>query len=541
MDDERAAVAESRRRVEGLCAALEARGEGPVRLVQTHISWVLLTPTFAFKLKKPVHLPFLDFRTLAARCHYSREEFRLNRRLAPSLYLDVVDVCEGPGGWRFGAPGRVVDVALRMQRFPDGALWSERLADGKLGSVDIDALAQRLAGFHRDASVAADGDRHGTPERQRQVTDGLIIAIDALQKDPGAAELPVDWSRLRAWLQTESRRLAPHWEGRVRDGRVRECHGDLHLANVVQLEDGPTAFDGIEFDAGLRWIDVLDDIAFLAMDLIAHRAPALAHRLLDRWLEAIGDFEGLAALRFYLVRRALVRSHVAVLRRRQGATVPSTCGFADYLRVADALSRSADPRLAITHGLPGSGKSFVSERLVEATGAIRARSDVERKRLFGLGALESSGARIAGGIYDQATTDRTYARLLEIARLGLAAGWPVIVDAAFLRRAERERFETLALSMQAPHAVVECRAPLTVLQRRIAQRSSAGPDASEADNAVLERLAAVDEPFDAAERTRSIIVDADAALDVERVSCQWRAALVRSESPHELGPAELPA
>jgi predicted kinase len=196
------------------------------------------------------------------------------------------------------------------------------------------------------------------------------------------------------------------------------------------------------------------------MDLVAHGAPALAHRFLDGWLQATGDHEGLPALRFHLVRRALVRAQVAALRRDQGATEPSACGFVDYLVVADQLSRGADPRLAITHGLPGSGKSFVSQRLVEATGAVRARSDVERKRLFGLGALESSAARVAGGIYHRSTTVRTYDRLLETARLGLAAGWPVIVDAAFLRRTERASFAALAAAMQAPFSIIDCVAPL---------------------------------------------------------------------------------
>jgi aminoglycoside phosphotransferase family enzyme/predicted kinase len=524
MEDEPEALAGSRMQVEGLRAALEACGDGPVRLVQTHISWVLLTPAHAFKLKKPVRLPFLDFTSPAARRRDSEEELRLNRRLAPSLYLDLVDVCAGPAGWSFGGPGPVVDVALRMRRFADGALWTERLADGSLGPEDIDALAQRLADFHAGAAIASVDDRHGTAERQSQVTCGLIAAIDALATEPGAGPLPIDWSRLRTWLQTEAGQLAPHWDQRVRAGRVRECHGDLHLANVVQLDDGPTAFDALEFDAELRWIDVLDDIAFLAMDLIAHRAPALAHRLLDRWLEATGDFEGVAALRFYLVRRALVRCHVAALRRRQGADGTPTCDAVDYLRVAEALSRSANPRLAITHGLPGSGKTHLSGRLVEAAGAIRARSDVERKRLFGLRALESSAERIAGGIYDRAATARTYARLLEIARLGLAAGWPVIVDAAFLQRAERAAFEALAASLHAPWTVLECLAPLAVLHRRLDERRAAGADASEADGAVLERLVQVDEPIDAAERARAIVVSADGPLDVEAVVRQWLAA-----------------
>jgi aminoglycoside phosphotransferase family enzyme/predicted kinase len=519
MDDEKLALAASRVRAERLRVALEERGDGPVRLLQTHISWVLLTGTLAFKLKKPVRLPFLDFRTLAARVHYSREELRLNRRLAPSLYLDVVDVCEGPSGLRLGGDGRVVDVALRMRRFPDGALWSERLAAGHLSAADIDALAQHLAGFHRRAAVASNGDGYGAPGVQQRVTDGLTAAVDRLQDEPGAVQLPIDWPRLRAWLQVEARALAPHWEFRRRNGDVRECHGDLHLGNIVQLDEGPTAFDGIEFDAELRWIDPIEDIAFLVMDLVAHGAPALAHRFLDGWLQATGDHEGLPALRFHLVRRALVRAQVAALRRDQGPAESPPSGY--YLVVADQLSRSADARLAITHGLPGSGKSYVSERLVEATGAVRARSDVERKRLFGLGALESSAARVAGGIYDRATTLRTYDRLLEAARLGLAAGWPVVVDAAFLRRNERAPFEALAASMQVPFTIIECVAPRRALHRRIARRQSVGADASEADSAVLERLAEIAEPLDDAEGARTVVVDAGVALDLESVARQW--------------------
>ncbi|MEO6743632.1 MAG: AAA family ATPase, partial [Caldimonas sp.] len=513
----------ARRRVDALRRGLETGGDGPVRLVETHISWVLLTPALAFKLKKPVHLPFVDFTTLAARRRFSAEELRLNRRLAPSLYLDVVDVCEGSSGARFGGGGRIVDAAVRMRRFADGALWTERQRSGSLHGADIDALAARLAAFHRDAPVAAAADRFGAPLLQEQVTNRLIAAIEAMQAEPEARSPALDWPCLRDWLRSQGRELDVHFEARRRAGHVRECHGDLHLANIVQLEDGPAAFDGIEFDPALRWIDVVDDVAFLAMDLIAHGAPAHAHRFLDGWLAATGDYDGLPALRFYMVRRALVRACVAVLRRQVGAAEPASCRFEDYLELAARLASAADPRLAVTCGLPGSGKSFVSGRLVEAVGAIRVRSDVERKRLFGLGARQSSAGRVPGGIYDAAATGRTYARLLDVARLGLESGWPVIVDAAFLRRAERTAFQELAASMRVPFSIIDCQAPMDMMAQRLDDRQASGADPSEADRGVLQRLSAACEPLDPSERAMTILVEATRPADPARLGHQWLA------------------
>ena len=431
------ALAQAREHVAALRASLEASEGRPVRLIETHISWVLLADTLAYKLKKPVRLPFLDFTTLAARRHFCEEELRLNRRLAPSLYLDVVDVCDSPEGPRFGGVGRVLDVAVRMRRFPDGALWSEMLAAGTLAAHHIDAMAQRLSDFHRDAAVAPPGSTFGSAAVHQRTTLRLIEGVEACHGDATSPGMDIEWPALRAWLGGQQQALAPLWEARRRDGRVRECHGDLHLANVLQLGGEATAFDGIEFDDELRWIDVLDDIAFLAMDLLAHGQRALAFRFVNAYLEASGDYDGLPALRFYMVCRALVRAQVTAIRERQGVHSAARCGTADYLALAAALSGSADARLAITHGLPGSGKSFVSQRVIEAVGAIRVRSDVERKRLFGLGALQSSRDRVAGGIYDKATTERTYARLHAVAHVALGAGWPVVVDAAFLRRSER--------------------------------------------------------------------------------------------------------
>ncbi|HEY0857178.1 MAG TPA: AAA family ATPase [Albitalea sp.] len=519
-------LASARDRVAALQAELEAAEGAPVRLIETHISWVLLTPTLAYKLKKPVRLPFLDFTSLAARRRCCDEEVRLNRRLAPSLYLDVIEVCDGPRGPAFGAGGPVLDVAVRMRRFPDGALWSEMLAAGTLGPQHVDAMAQRLAGFHAEAAVAAPDSRFGSAAVHQRIAGRLIDALDPLAGHG-------DTRALRAWLQAELQSLAPWWESRRQDGGVRECHGDLHLANVLQLgEHGEQAgaFDGIEFDEELRWIDVLDDVAFLVMDLMAHERRGLGFRLLNAYLETSGDYAGLPALRFFMVCRALVRAQVAAIGQGQRLHSAATSGAGDYLAVARSLAHGRDARLAITHGLPGTGKTFVSQGLVEAAGALRVRSDVERKRLFGLSALQRSHGRVPGGIYDGATTQRTYARLAQVAETALRAGWPVIVDAAFLRSSERGAFAALAQRLHVPFSIIDCTAPLQLLRERLERRQARGGDASEADVAVLERLAPADEALDADEADEAadaLVVDAAGAFDAPSLAARWLEARAR--------------
>lgn len=521
MQTDPVAMAQARLRIEALRASLQAGEIVPVRLVETHISWVLLAGSLAYKLKKPLRLPFLDFSTLARRRQFCAEELRLNRRLAPSIYLGVVNVCDSAEGPRFDGSGQVLDVAVKMRRFPDGALWSEMLAAGTLTSHHIDAMAQKLADLHRDAGVAPPGSSFGSAASHEHVVQLLIDGIDAEKSEVATTGPQTVWPALRAWLAAQPQALGPLWVARLRDGRVRECHGDLHLANVLQLAGKATAFDGIEFDPELRWIDVLDDLAFLAMDLMANDRRALAFRFINAYLQASGDYVGLPALRYYLACRAIVRARVIGIGERQGASSGAHCSAAQYMALAAALSTGADARLAITHGLPGSGKSFVAQAMLEAVGAIGVRSDVERKRFFGLGALEKSRERVPGGIYDPETTKRTYSRLAEIAQVALAAGWPVVADAAFLRRSERTGFAGLAESLAVPFTVFDCRAESLVLRRRLEQRQAAGSDPSEADVAVLDRLADMDEPLAESERGGAFFVGAAEAASPTALAQRW--------------------
>jgi aminoglycoside phosphotransferase family enzyme/predicted kinase len=467
-----AALNSARTLVTTLAGALRAE------LIETHISWVLLGADTAYKIKKPVHLPFVDYSTLAARRHFCEEEVRLNRRLAPGLYLGVTDITGTPASPDIDGAGPVLEYAVRMRRFPPGALFSERTAAGTLDNQYVDQLAALLADFHESAPRAAAADGFsGAGQRRR-------IALAALE---GARPLASDaaFSTLQTWLTAEADALARLWTSRLTNGQVRECHGDLHLANVVRLEDHVAAFDGIEFDPALRWIDVLDDAAFVVMDLAAHQRQDLCFRFLNAWLDRTGDHAGLPALRFAVVYRALVRAQVEHLRSAGSDAARR------YLATALAWTQPGKAGLSIMHGLPGSGKTWVSQRLLEQEGAIRLRSDVERKRLYGLGMLEDSHAR-GLELYGADATARTYAQLLSLARTTLQAGYPVILDAAFPRRMERAQAQALAQDLGLPFSIVHCEAPLPVLRERLLARRG---DASEANVTVLEQVREVVEPL----------------------------------------------
>ena len=499
--------------VTALREQLQSETGQPVALVETHISWVLLTERWAYKLKKPVRLPFVDFGTLAARRHFCDEEIRLNRRLAPSLYLDVLPVCGTPQAPRLG-DGEPIEFAVRMRRFPEAALACHLLRAGQLEAPALARFAGRLAAFHGGAEAAPLGAAFGAPE---QVLRAMSDALEGLAAECGP-ERRQGW---RGWLAGEAESLHMAWIERQRAGAVRECHGDLHLANVVLLDGELTAFDCIEFDPALRWIDVMNDVAFLTMDLKAHGRGDLAHRFLDDWLQHSGDHAGLAVLRTYEVYRALVRARVGLLRAAGTGALPPA-GPPDYLACAEQLATSAGigPRLLITHGLSGSGKSTVAAELMAAAGAIRIRSDVERKRLFGLAPRQRS-AGLGLDIYSPDATRRTFERLAACARTALQAGYPVIVDAAFLRHAERLDFRALAAELRVPFSILHCHASEAQLRARVAARHAVQADASEADLAVLERQLASHEALDGEERALALAVDTEAALDAAALLARW--------------------
>jgi hypothetical protein len=489
-----------------------------VTLLETHISWVLLTGRYAYKLKKPVSLGFLDFSTLEARKAACEEELRLNRRTAPDLYLEVVPVTGTEAEPRLGGKGRAIDYAVKMREFPQDVLLDRVAARGELTPALMDDLAAEVAAFHAQIARAGPGSEFGSPEdviAQARQNFEQVRALDPDQDSAAALQ------RLAAWTEHEFTHRARVFAARRDEGFVRECHGDLHLRNLLLLDGRIVPFDCIEFNAHLRWIDVMSEVAFVVMDLADHGFAAHAGRFLDAYLEETGDYAGLACLRFYLVYRAMVRAKVASMRAHQlpaGAPerAPAEREFREYLRLAErfvALERRA---LILTRGLSGSGKTVFSGLLVEEIGAIRVRSDVERKRLHGLAAGAQSGAALGGGIYAQDATRRTYARLHEIARAVLDAGFPAVADATFLRRADRDAMRALGREAGATFAIATCEAPEPVLRERILARARAGGDASEATLEVLARQIATAEPVAGEELAFAFKVDTTAARDALR-------------------------
>ncbi len=470
------------------------------RLIETHISWVILAGDYAYKLKKPLDLGFLDFSSLDKRLACCREEIRLNRRLAPEIYLDVVAITGKPEAPQVGGDGPVLEWAVKMRAFPAEATLDR---EAELSAEQIDAIAERVAAFHAGAEPAPADSPHGLPDQVVAPVAANFAHLRAILPGDAGTAAPLD--RIEAWSQREGERLRGHFAARKAGGFIRECHGDLHLGNIAWVADQPLIFDAIEFNPGLRFIDVANEIAFLTMDLRYRGRTDLAWRGLNRYLEHTGDYAGLPALPFYQVYRAMVRAKVAAILARQHGGDLAAC--ARYLDLADALARERRPVLILMHGVSGSGKSWLAQRLLEGFGALRLRSDVERKRLFGLGALDSS-ARVPGGIYTPEASERTLARLLEYGRLLLGAGFPVIVDATFIRRAWRAPFAALARELDVPWWIAPAEAPADVLRERVAARVAAGGDASEAGLEVLEAQLAAREPLSDEENAHVLPVEA---------------------------------
>lgn len=449
------------------------------RLLETHISWVVLTGPFAYKIKKPVHYDFLDASTLELRKHYCEEEIRLNRRLAPDLYLDVVPIARVDGRLRVDVAGATpIEYAVRMRQFDTREVLAHLLDQQDVRSQEIIELAHLLAQFHLDAP-------HSPPEAAPKRTEGLFNAVletnAQLMAQESRIDSPDQLARILDWVRDLSTKLEPTLQAREREQYVRECHGDLHAGNIVRWRNALLPFDGIDFNPDLRWIDVMNDVAFLVMDLVSRERIDLALILLNSYLEITGDYGGVHLLPFYAAYRALVRAKVDALAIAQSESNSDELAerLQRRLQTAAQWMDPPQPTLVLMHGVSGSGKSWLSERLVAALPAIRVRSDMERKR------LRSDNSKDA--LYTPEMKHRTYARLAECADSCLQAGLNVIVDATFLERADRDLLRAVARRLRTRCAIVSCQADEATLRDRVHDRGLAGTDVSDANQDVITR------------------------------------------------------
>ncbi len=488
---------------------------------ETHISWIVLTGHYAYKIKKPVQFEFLDASQLERRRELCEEELRLNRRLAPSLYLEVAPITQDGDRLKMGGTGHAIEYAVRMQQFREEDELISLLRRDAVSSRDMHELANAIAQFHLHASAVRM--RADEPE---QLQSAIFENLNQLAASVERSESLESVKRLRHWTHAEMAELADEFRRRSASGFVRECHGDLHAGNIVRIDGRLIPFDCVEFDAALRTTDVMSDVAFLVMDLQSRGRPDLACVFLSRYLEITGDYEGLRVLPFYAVYRALVRAKVDALGAK---TVRAN--RAEYLHrlqrrldVAIEWTRPRRAALVIMHGVSGSGKSWFSEHLIGRLRAIRIRSDIERKRINL--PRTSDGTHVAE-LYSRLATHRTYSRLLDCAEIGLIGGFNMIADATFLDRADRELFRALADATGASFTIVVCHADEATLHKRIAARNLEALDPSDADARVLEAQLHSMQPLNPIELQHAVELDTG---DPESVKNAWARIEARTKN-----------
>ena len=463
---------------------------GSIKLVETHMSWVALTGDFAYKIKKPVQFDFVDFSTIERRHWFCKEELRLNRSFAPELYLGVVPLVLDESGDLRIAPGtkvegKIVEYAVKMRQFEADEQADYLVETGKIQASDLFDFGTRLAEQHQQLPIAREAkDIAGAI----QGNFGTLDALDCMHSyRPRLSALA---SSAADELGASARLRAARQEA----GFVRECHGDLHLSNMVAVGQTIQAFDCLEFDRELREIDAWNDVGFLVMDCAVRGRADLAYAFVDGYLDRTADYDGALLLPLFARYRSMVRAKVAALGYEQLINSSKPCEkapatlarFEAHLSWVETQYKRPTGQLIVTCGLSGSGKSYWAKRLAPEFQAIRLRSDLLRKFTHGLDRLTDSGSAPGGGLYSADKNTALYSELGRLATGLLAAGENVIVDAACLQVQQREVLTDCARDAGANYVVLYLQASEPELRRRIDSRHMAGNDPSEADSSVLE-------------------------------------------------------
>jgi aminoglycoside phosphotransferase family enzyme/predicted kinase len=409
---------------------------------------------------------------------------------------------------RLNAQGKVVDYCVKMQQFSQQCLIKTRLQAHTLTLTHINQLADQLAEFHDSIPQASASQIFGNVDEVIKPIKQNFATLRPIISDQDDINLlkTIEQQSLDNYIK-----LKPIFQQRKNKGFIRECHGDLHLGNIAIVDEKILIFDCIEFNESFRWIDTMSELAFLLMDLQDQQQDEFASHLLNRYLEKTGDYDGLIIIRFYMSYRAMVRAKVCGLQlEQQDKTSPdghmNLLAMRTYLKLAVDYNKPSSTFILITHGVSGSGKSWISSKLADRTSAIHIRSDVERKRLYKDKPEE---------IYQNDATIVTYQHLLELTKNIISCHYPAIIDATFLQKKWRKKFARLAKENNIPYHILSCQADNEVIQQRINQRSHERDNVSDATIDVMRQQLKHLDPIDRHENQFVIKLDTTGTINID--------------------------
>jgi aminoglycoside phosphotransferase family enzyme/predicted kinase len=446
----------------------EATGE--IELMQTQMSFVFLTDQFVYKVKKPVDLGYLDYTTLEKRHYFCQKEVELNRRLCPETYLGVVPITRDKGAIRIGGRGEAIEYTVKMRRLPQERMMNVLLADNKVTEEMITKVAQKLAAFHTKAATNVEISVFG---EIKAITGNTDENFAQTENYVGKTISQGNYQHIKEYTNSFIKKNAPLFNKRVKEGRIRDCHGDLHAAHIC-FADGICIYDCIEFNDRFRYCDVASEIAFLAMDLDHYGRADLSHSLIKAYVAQSGDKELQKLLGFYKGYRAYVRGKVESFKLddpyiSEGEKKKTLDIAASYFDLARAYTR-AKPVLFITVGLVGTGKSTLARALAGRLGLAVIASDVTRKQLAGIPVTEHRFEDFYGGIYSAELSRKTYDRMFSAAGDILSEGGSVMLDASFIKAEERLKARRLAEEAGADFFIIECRLDEKNIKERLERR-----------------------------------------------------------------------
>jgi aminoglycoside phosphotransferase family enzyme/predicted kinase len=469
-----------------------------VELVQTHISWLFLTDTHVFKLKKPVNFGFLDFSTLDLRRFYCYEELRLNRRLCPDIYEKVIALRETDAGAAFVGNGKVIEYAVMMKRLPADRMLDILVDCGMISTEEIQIIALEISRFHSNAATSPHISKFGSLEQiQYNWRENFEQALPFQ-----TSTLPPDvFETIRSYVEMFTDSYSALFAERVENGYIRECDGDIHLENICLLNNTAYIFDCIEFNERFRYSDTAADIAFLLMDLDFHSRSDLADAALTAYITASGDTGLIKLITFYKVYRAFVRGKVESLQLQDTGIIKEARTIAEkkairYFRLAQGycLRSALPPTLFITSGTMGCGKSTLAGQLAFELGLAIFNSDTVRKQLAGLLPQTAIQISFGKGLYSREMSQRTYRELERLAKSELASGHSTVIDAGFGTAAERARFAQLAASKGLEFIILFVECEPDEQRQRLRERSSRGDSVSDGRVELLDQQKTLFEP-----------------------------------------------